>query len=118
MKQEVKREIVNEAVKQIYDAYPALREKFGENGLKRTEEDNHHHLDHLETACLLDDNKYFTDYTEWLERVLTSRQVGTELIIDNFQRLKEIIPGKTDPGEEQAFLRMLDEAIAILKSGR
>ena len=115
MKASTKEEIVNQVVEEIYNAYPNLWEKFGENGHKRTIEDNFHHLNHLETACELDDEKYFTDYTKWLESVLTSRNVGTHLIIDNFERLIEAIPGKVEKDDEKKYLHFLKKGIAVLK---
>ncbi|WP_019377317.1 hypothetical protein [Virgibacillus halodenitrificans] len=107
-----KEQIVTEVVKQIYDAYPYLWEKFGENGHKRTTEDNYHHLNHLETAYNMNDKQFFMDYTEWLEQVLTSRNVGKELIIDNFERL---ISRMKESEEEKKYSSYLNNALTLLK---
>ncbi|AIF45353.1 hypothetical protein [Virgibacillus sp. SK37] len=107
-----KEQIVTEVVKQIYDAHPYLWEKFGENGHKRTMEDNHHHLNHLETAYYMNDKQFFIDYTEWLEQVLTSRNVGKELIIDNFERL---ISQMKEAEEEKKYSSYLNNALTLLK---
>lgn len=55
MNEDTKEQIVEEIVHQIYEAYPWLVEKFGDNGRKRTAEDNYHHLDHLEIAFQMND---------------------------------------------------------------
>ncbi|MFG6148123.1 hypothetical protein [Halobacillus sp. B23F22_1] len=82
-----KDQLVHRVVEEIYEAHPALWDRFGQNGRDRTEEDNYHHIDHLYTAYEMNSAEYFLDYTTWLENVLTSRGVGTDLIIDNFERL-------------------------------
>ncbi len=115
MDQETKEQIVDEIVWQIYDAYPWLAERFGDNGRFRTAEDNFHHLNHLETAFQMNDLRFFIDYTKWLNEVLTSRNVGTELIVDNFERLASILPGKLDEARETAYLHYLQQALVTLQ---
>ncbi|WP_028783623.1 hypothetical protein [Thalassobacillus devorans] len=82
-----KQKLVELVVEDIYQAYPELVGRFGESGRIRTLEDNHHHLDHLDTAFQMGNSTFFLDYTNWLNSVLTSRGVGTQLIIDNYERL-------------------------------
>ncbi|MCG1029066.1 hypothetical protein J5S49_12255 [Virgibacillus halodenitrificans] len=107
-----KDQIVTEVVKQIYDAYPTLWDKFGDNGHKRTTEDNYHHLNHLETAYYMNDQQFFMDYTKWLEQVLTTRNVGKELIIDNFERL---VSQMKEDEEEKKYSSYLNNALTLLK---
>ncbi|MDQ0428964.1 hypothetical protein QOZ98_001791 [Planomicrobium stackebrandtii] len=114
MKLEIKNKIASETAKSIYAAYPTLWERFGVRGFEHTEKDNHHHLDHLETAYSLNDAKVFVDYAIWLETVLTSRNVETALIIDNFERLQKVLPGNIGKDEEAFMLRCLTSAIAVL----
>lgn len=114
MNKTVKDQIALETAESIYTAYPSLWERFGERGFQHTEKDNHHHLDHLETAYELEDKQVFLDYSRWLETVLNSRNVETALIIDNFERLIKILPGKTGMQEESFMLECLREANALL----
>lgn len=114
MKEEIKSRIASETAKSIYQGYPALWERFGEQGFLRTEEDNRHHLDHLETAYDLADSQIFIDYSLWLEGVLNSRQIETALIIDNFDRLMHALPGKISAPEEVFMLDCLQKAKDIL----
>ncbi|WP_079526111.1 hypothetical protein [Halobacillus hunanensis] len=118
MRKQVRDEIVSTSVEEIYQAYPNLWERFGENGHKRTEEDNYHHLDHLTTAYEMNSVSFFLDYTEWLNTILTSRNVGTALIIDNFERLHRLIKqAEMESREEQdAYLSYLQKALAKLSS--
>lgn len=114
MKPDTKQVIAAETAKSIYEAYPDLWERFGEKGFIHTEKDNHHHLDHLETAFSMDDEAIFLDYTKWLESVLLSRGVETALIIDNFERLIAILPGKVEAAEEVFMLGCLEKANQLL----
>lgn len=115
MKMETKQLVAAETAKSIYTAYPDLWERFGEKGFIHTEKDNHHHLDHLETAFSMEDEAIFLDYAKWLETVLQSRGVETALIIDNFKRLMDILPGKVAAEEEAFMLACLEQANALLK---
>lgn len=116
MRLDIKNKIAAETATSIYAAFPILWERFGERGFEHTEKDNHHHLDHLETALALDDEQVFVDYAIWLETVLTSRNVETALIIDNFERLQKALPGNIGKDEEAFMLRCLSNAIAVLGS--
>ncbi|RLL42128.1 hypothetical protein D8M04_16240 [Oceanobacillus piezotolerans] len=111
----LKEEITKEMAAQIYQAYPFLWGKFGRNGYERTAEDNMHHLNHLELAYEMGDINLFLDYTKWLQGILTSRNVGTDLIVDNFNRLIEVIPEKTEQKEADAYLHCLNQAVLLLK---
>ncbi|KHE73097.1 hypothetical protein [Halobacillus sp. BBL2006] len=108
--------IVHQVVEEIYADYPFLWEKFGQNGRDRTEEDNYHHLDHLYAAYEMNSSDFFIDYTNWLNNVLTSRGVGTHLIVDNFERLQRLLQETTlaDEDEHKAMLQYLHEALIHL----
>ncbi|MEB1807485.1 MAG: hypothetical protein LPK26_09315 [Bacillaceae bacterium] len=112
----VKEKIVDEIVKKFYTKYPSLVEQFGENGKKRTREDNNYHLQYLDTAWKLQNKKVFIDYSLWLNEVLTSRNVSTTLIIENFQWLKEEIIGLLDEEVEIFYTEALNEAIDALEA--
>ncbi|MYL49053.1 hypothetical protein GLV98_06130 [Halobacillus litoralis] len=101
---------------EIYEAYPYLWEKFGQNGRDRTEEDNFHHLDHLQAAYEMKSVDFFIDYTTWLNTVLTSRDVPTSLIIDNYERLVRLLKNMevVDEDEKQCYIKYLDESLQHL----
>lgn len=82
-----KSKLVKLVVEDIYESYPWLTERFGQNGIERTIEDNYHHLNHLETAYEMGQESFFIDYSKWLESILTSRGVGTDLIVDNYKKI-------------------------------
>ncbi len=115
MNQQQKQQIAEKAAEGIYEAYPNLWERFGDRGYAHTVKDNHHHLDYLETAWELQSEQSFLDYAVWLETVLVSRNVETALIIDNFQRLIEIVPLYTETTQGDFMRGCLDRAVRLLE---
>lgn len=115
MKQDLKKQIAKSIAIQIYEAYPTLWDRFGEHGFDHTEKDNMHHLDHLETAYGLNDRQVFLEYTLWLEKVLTSRNIESDLIIDNFERLIGLLDAEVELKEREFMQQCLQEAIDSLK---
>ncbi|MCP3031312.1 hypothetical protein LF817_08115 [Halobacillus sp. A1] len=117
MNNKEKNQMAQQVTEEIYEAYPTLWSRFGQNGRDRTEEDNHHHLDHLYAAYEMKSASFFLDYTDWLNTLLTSRGVGTNLIIDNFQRLIENLEKIQweDEIEKESFIRYLALAIDQLR---
>ncbi|RWZ54926.1 hypothetical protein EQV77_12425 [Halobacillus fulvus] len=116
MKKSEKDSLVHKVVEEIYADHPFLWEKFGQNGVDRTEEDNYHHLDHLESAYEMQSAAFFLDYTEWLNNVLTSRNVGTDLIVDNFQRLIRLLSEADIENEKErlVYIDYLKQATSYL----
>lgn len=115
MNQQQKQQIAEKTAEGIYEAYPNLWERFGDRGYAHTVKDNHHHLDYLETAWELQSEQSFLDYAVWLETVLVSRNVETALIIDNFQRLIEIVPRYTETTQGDFMRGCLDRAVRLLE---
>lgn len=115
MNPQQKEQIAQDTANGIYEAYPNLWERFGDRGFEHTVKDNHHHLDHLETAWELEDQQVFLDYAVWLETVLVSRNVETALIIDNFQRLMAIVPHHTEKEPGDFMQGCLQRAVQLLE---
>ena len=113
MKLAEKAKLVDLTVEEIYEAFPDLIERFGQRGKDKTAEDNYHHLDHLETAYQMDNGAFFLDYSRWLKNVLNSRGIGTEIIIDNYERLIKSMDGLPfeDHNEKASYISYLKESI-------
>ena len=107
--------IVEKVVVTMYNDFPFLEEKFGDKGRVRTIEDNYYHFLYLHTAYKLNDTQTFVDYVMWLNSVLVSRGLKTEMIIYNFEKIQENMIGMLDKEVEVSFLSFLDEGILALK---
>lgn len=114
MKNDQLESIIDSVVADIYVAYPELLTRYGEHGKKKCREDNHHHFKTLEVAYNLQNDQVFLDYTEWLNRLLTSRGMDTAHIVDNFQWIKQAIKGKGLDGKESFYETCLSKAISLL----
>ncbi|WP_035187490.1 hypothetical protein [Alteribacter aurantiacus] len=81
----------------FYEEYGDMLEKFGDRGKKHTRNDIHHHFDYLKTSEKLNNKTVFIDYATWLNTVLTSRDVPTELLMKNFEWIVEELENHDDP---------------------
>jgi hypothetical protein len=107
--------VADEVTKGIYEAYPELAERYGEEGKKKCYEDNLYHMRYLDTALLQNDVDVFVDYALWLNRILTARGMKAEHLIDNFERIAAAIPGKLPPEQATPFATYLSAANRALR---
>ncbi|MFT9849202.1 globin family protein [Aneurinibacillus sp. REN35] len=115
MKSEQKEQLLDHIVQRIYEIYPDLEEKYGERGKQKCREDSEHHFHHLATAYEMDNDQFFIDYTLWLNNVLTSRGMNPSHIISNYQILQDVLCDILPYKQEQAYKRMLANAIQTLE---
>ncbi len=109
--------LVEQVTESIYAADPSLLAKYGEQGKEKCRQDNRHHLDHLRTAHELQDERVFADYAIWLDGILRSHGMTTQLLIDNFILLQQALTecrGLTED-ELKAYNAYLAKGIAALK---
>ncbi|MBM7095534.1 MULTISPECIES: hypothetical protein [Alteribacter] len=97
----------------FYEEYGEMLKKFGDRGRTHTKNDIHHHFNYLKTAHELNNKTTFTDYAIWLNTVLTSRGVPTELLEKNFQWLIEEFENHDDP--EVFYIETLELALQELR---
>jgi hypothetical protein len=107
-------ELLDNIVEDIFDAYPSLYERYGENGKIRTREDNQHHLNYLHTAYEANDMQLFNDYTLWLYELLSARGMNEKIIIDNYERLIPLLEIYVDKKRYVFFKACLEEGIQVL----
>ncbi len=105
---------IEQVVAEIYEAYPEILERFGEAGKARCYEDNHHHFDHLETAAKLGQPEVFTKYATWLTNLLTARGMNKNHVIDNFQRIHDVLETTADT-DAKAFQKLLKQGIQAIQ---
>jgi hypothetical protein len=106
--------IVKKLFDRFYEEFPSL-EKFGESGKKRTEEDIYYHFQYLETAYKLDNKQIFTDYSKWLQDILTSRGLDSFYLVLNYKWLIEEM-AETDTEEKDFYMSALEEGIKVLEA--
>lgn len=83
--------MVERVTEKIYENDPSLMDRYGEKGRGKCIEDNHHHFKHLETAYELDNEEFFTDYALWLDGILQKFGMTTELLMDNFSIIIDVL---------------------------
>lgn len=83
--------MVERVTEKIYEKDPSLVERYGDKGRAKCIEDNHHHFKHLETAYELDNSAFFIDYAVWLNGILQKFGMSTELLMDNFNFIIDVL---------------------------
>jgi hypothetical protein len=108
-------EVISRSVKEIYEKYPELDQKFGERGRQKCYEDNVYHFQYLETSAGLGSTKVFTDYALWLNSVLVSRGMSTDHLIDNFRSIITALEAHPEVENGEKFTDHLHQAIYALE---
>ncbi|WP_046176082.1 hypothetical protein [Domibacillus indicus] len=98
----------------MYRDYPELMNRFGERGREKCREDNHHHFNHLKTAHELQNVQLFVDYAHWLTSLLVSRGMKAEHVIDNFERIQQVLEDNQSE-EADKYKSMLAKAIVSIE---
>ena len=109
--------VVEQVTEWMYEADPSLLDRYGEQGKEKCRQDNRHHLDHLQTAYELQDGRVFADYAVWLDGILRSHGMTTQLLIDNFTLLQQAFAICKEMNEQKrkAFGGYLETGILALK---
>ncbi|MFE1246161.1 hypothetical protein ACFW35_18840 [Fictibacillus sp. NPDC058756] len=108
--------MVERVTEKIYENDPSLMDRYGDKGRAKCIEDNHHHFKHLETAYELDNEEFFSDYALWLDGILQKFGMSTELLMDNFSIIIDVIneQDEKDTLRIKAYIDYLNKANNIL----
>ncbi|MFD1359685.1 hypothetical protein ACFQ4X_17445 [Fictibacillus halophilus] len=108
--------MVKRVTEKIYENDPSLMDRYGDKGRAKCIEDNHHHFKHLETAYELDNEEFFSDYALWLDGILQKFGMSTELLMDNFSIIIDVINEQDakDTPRIKAYIDYLNKANNIL----
>jgi hypothetical protein len=108
--------MVERVTEKIYENDPSLMDRYGEKGRTKCIEDNHHHFKHLETAYELDNEEFFIDYAQWLDGILQKFGMTTELLMDNFSLIVDVLNEQDvkDTTRIEAYIDYLNKANNIL----
>jgi hypothetical protein len=108
--------MVERVTEKIYANDPSLMDRYGEKGRTKCIEDNHHHFKHLETAYELDNEEFFIDYALWLDGILQKFGMTTELLMDNFSLIVEVLNEQDvkNTTRIEAYIDYLNKANNIL----
>jgi hypothetical protein len=108
--------MVERVTEKIYENDPSLMDRYGEKGRTKCIEDNHHHFKHLETAYELDNEEFFIDYALWLNGILQKFGMTTELLMDNFSLIVDVLNEQDvkDTTRIEAYIDYLNKANNIL----
>lgn len=110
-------DMVERVTEKIYEKDPTLVDRYGDKGRAKCIEDNHHHFKHLETAYELRNGQFFTDYALWLNGILQKFGMSTELLMDNFTFIIEVLRENMhtiDAQKIEVYITYLEKANEVL----
>lgn len=110
-------DMVERVTEKIYEKDPTLVNRYGDKGRAKCIEDNHHHFKHLETAYILGNGQFFTDYALWLNGILQKFGMSTELLMDNFTFIIEVLRENIhiiDAQKIEIYINYLEKANEVL----
>ncbi|WP_078411962.1 hypothetical protein [Priestia abyssalis] len=110
-------DMVERVTEKIYEKDPTLVNRYGDKGRAKCIEDNHHHFKHLETAYELRNGQFFIDYALWLNGILQKFGMSTELLMDNFAFIIEVLRENIhiiDAQKLESYINYLEKANEVL----
>ncbi|MFS0781033.1 hypothetical protein [Bacillus sp. 1P06AnD] len=102
----------------LYQRFPELESRYGEEGRQKCVEDNKHHYRHLSTAFAMKDKAIFTQYSEWLNGILSARGMETVYLKENFRLMEKRFEDQhidDTNGENLFYIKCLRESIEQLE---
>ena len=113
----MKDETIQHVHSSFLEKYPKLLSIYDQEKLEHIRQDTSYHIEHLESASEFRMDSIFFDYVKWTDSVLSSRGIKTELLIDCFTWIKEIMHIYKQHNKDQGYYTyLLDEGITILNS--
>ena len=103
--------LFHDICEKVFQAYPEIEEKFGNEGEDLTREYVQYHIDYLTSAVCLGEKHIFLDYIGWLKIYFTSIQLPKEYILPPLRFLRQSVAGMLEPLEAAYVNGFIDYAL-------
>jgi len=109
-------DLADRATQMFYIRHPEWWERFGPQGRERTRQDSAYNIDFLAGAADTGSAESFAAYCLWSARMLESRGISREVLIDHYRDLKCLVAEL--PAPDACYLSsLIDAGVAALRSG-
>jgi len=108
---EKKQVLVEDIYHEILHRFPQIKDKFGDEGLKRTREDIVFHLYYLETAVCLNTEGLFHDYVAWIKSYFNSIKLPESWTLETFAIINAIVRSHDNNNQASQVIDYIDKAI-------
>jgi hypothetical protein len=98
----------------LYAESPALLERHGERGREKCLQDMYYNIDQLIPAVDLGDGAMFARYVEWLNDMLTARNVATRDIVRCLEILREECASRFPRAESDVIGTIIGSGLQVL----
>jgi MerR family transcriptional regulator, light-induced transcriptional regulator len=97
---------------EFLERHPAWLERYGERARVHGIQDARFHVDFLAAAIEAGSLDAFRDYGGWCARMLGSRGIGSEFLIENLEQVRDTLVGDLDEGGRAWVDQMVSSACA------
>jgi methanogenic corrinoid protein MtbC1 len=106
--------IVDLVVAQMFEAHPALEQRWGVAGREKCRQDCGYHLSYLAEAINAENVALFIDYVAWVKVMLAQRGVGETDLAAHFTRLRSVLQERLWPEQFAVAGRFVTAALAAM----
>lgn len=103
--------LAREVVDLHYSQDLALAERYGPRGYEKCVEDADYHLSYLAEALLAESATLFTNYVQWAESMLTSRNIPVQDLVHNLRCLRAVVARHLEADTGAAAASYVDETL-------
>lgn len=109
--------VARAVIDEFFRRYPAWLDKYGLSGVERGIEDARFHMDFLAGAIESGNPGAFADYIGWAARVLASRNIGTNFLIENIEQVRDALVEKLEPAAAGVVEQVVRHAFDVFAVG-
>jgi MerR family transcriptional regulator, light-induced transcriptional regulator len=110
-------EIAVLATAEFLDRHPDWLARYGERARRFGVEDARFHVDFLAGAVQSGSEAAFVDYARWTARVLASRGIPVDRLVENLEQVRDGASRGLDPDGQAVVASLVDAAVRALASG-
>ncbi|HEY0306256.1 MAG TPA: cobalamin-dependent protein [Longimicrobiales bacterium] len=101
----------------FFRRYPSWLEAYGLTGVDRGVEDARFHIEFLAAAIEGGNPNAFADYIAWAARVLSSRHIRTNFLIENIEQVRDALMKQLDPAIAAVVKSVVQHAFSAFDAG-
>ncbi|MBD3226217.1 MAG: cobalamin-binding protein, partial [Caldithrix sp.] len=103
--------LFNKVNTQVFETFPDIESKYGQEGVQRTREDIRFHLQYLQTAVCMQEKNLFLDYVAWLKMYFTSIKLPPPYYLKTLQMIREAGQTLFAPESANILKEYIDHAL-------
>jgi methanogenic corrinoid protein MtbC1 len=104
-------DIAEQAIQRMWERFPHLRTRYGEQGREKSLQDMMYHVVYLAEAVRNDSPRLFVEYVRWVKVLLNSLKIDDQDLVRTFQQLRETVEEALPADARSPAVELLDEVL-------